>query len=119
DLVVSLCHTLRAGGANAHRQPSGKCLSVVLGDDYYHHVEEEIAGPGFDVVVDPAPDDILVATWLRVAHELAHSWTLGDEYGGGGLIDSDSADKLKNFSNVQPRKTLLTGGSLDADKIKW
>ena len=119
DLVVMLCHTLRAGGANAHRQPSGKCLSVVLGDDYYHHVEEEIAGPGFDVVVDSAPDDILVATWLRVAHELAHSWTLDDEYGGGGLIDSDSADKLKNFSNVQPRKTLLTGGSLDADKIKW
>ena len=62
---------------------------------------------------------MLVDTWLTVAHEFAHSWTLLDEYGGSGLIGDAEADKLAKFANVQPRKTLLNGADLDADKIKW
>jgi hypothetical protein len=84
-----------------------------------HELEESVAEEGFDLVADPIPRDVPVNLWITVAHELAHSWLLLDEYGGGGLIGDDRADALKDFANVQPRKALLTAGNLDADKIKW
>ena len=119
DLVVILCRTNRNAGSNAVRPPNGHYLALSLGADNVHHLEENIVGEGFDLVDDPIPPEISVDTWITVAHELAHSWTLLDEYGGGGLIGSDRADKLKNFANVQPRMTLLSAGNLDGDKIKW
>jgi hypothetical protein len=119
DLVVVLCRSNRNGGSNAERNPTGHLLALTLGKDYMHRVEESAIVPQFDIVDDPIPAETPVALWLTVAHELAHSWAIGDEYGGGGVIDSARADTLVNTANLQARKTLLTGGSLDADKIKW
>lgn len=119
DLVVFLCRSNRNAGTNVQREASGHYLAVSLGQNHYHHLQENIPGDGYDVVEDPIPADVPMDLWITVAHELAHSWTLKDEYGGGGVIGNNRADELKDFANVQPRKTLLTGANLDADKIKW
>ena len=119
DLVVVLCRSRRNGGSNAKRKPSGHLLALTIGDDPVHHLEESVAASGFDVVADPIPADVLTDTWLTVAHEFAHSWTLLDEYGGRGLIGNAEADKLVDCANIQPRKTLVNGAGLDGDKIKW
>jgi hypothetical protein len=119
DLVVLLCRSLRNAGANGGRSPGGKLLALSLGGDPAHDLQDNAVGEGFDLVEDPIPADVSIDTWVTVAHELAHSWLLKDEYGGKGLISDDRADVLKDFANAQPRKTLETGGSLDGDKIKW
>lgn len=119
DMVVILCRSLRSGGSNTTRDPSGHYMALNMADDVVHHLEEVIVGDGFDLVADQIATEVSADLWTTVAHELAHSWTLRDEYGGNGVIGDDRADKLKDFANVQPRKTLLTANSLDADKIKW
>ena len=66
----------------------------------------------------------------RAAHELAHSFTLADEYGGGGALPPSFDEEIETKANVQardpgpapagePRRGLLTAGKLDADLIKW
>jgi len=119
DLVVFLCRSTRNGGTNAPRRPSGKNLALTLGNSGVHRIEEDPATHQFSLVPDPIPADVAVDTWVTVAHELAHSWAVDDEYGGGGAMGDARADKLAAKSNLQPRKTLLTANSLDADKIKW
>jgi hypothetical protein len=55
------------------------------------------------------------------AHELGHSFLLGDEYGGGGSLPTDTVTLgvVAAYANVQARATLLTGTNLDPEKIKW
>ena len=119
DLIVFLCRSARTGGTNGARTPSGHILALTLGDDHIHRLEEDLTFHEFRIVPDPIPGEVSVDTWITVAHELAHSWTIDDEYGGSGPISDDRADKLAAKSNLQARKTLLTANSLDADKIKW
>jgi hypothetical protein len=119
DLVVILCRTNRNGGANTPRGAGGHYLAVSLDDDYVHHVVTNAAGNGFDVRPDPVPRTVPADTWTTVAHELAHSWGLKDEYGGGGAIDANTAATLVDFANAQPRSALLVGGNLEIRDLKW
>jgi hypothetical protein len=60
--------------------------------------------------------------WTTLAHECAHSFELRDEYGGqpaAVALDPRDIPVIDNSFNTQRRDTLLTGGNLDADKIKW
>lgn len=119
DLVVMLSHNPRNGGTNSGRSPSGHLLALSLDTLSDVTLVADPDGPGFLVVDDPVPDDVPVDTWVTVAHELAHSWLLLDEYGGTGPIDDASADELKDVANAQPLKTLRTANHLDGDLIKW
>jgi hypothetical protein len=121
DLVIILCRTNRNGGANTQRGAGGHYLAVSLDNDYYHHVVGNPGHNGFDVDPDPVPKTLPVDTWTAVAHELAHSWGLTDEYGGGGLIDVNSAADLVNAANAQPRSALLAGvgANLETIDLKW
>ena len=121
DLVVILCRSNRIGGSNAGRGAGGHYLAVTLDKDGFHHVVDNPDGNGFDVDPDVVPRTVPLETWITVAHELAHSWGLNDEYGGFGLIDLNSAAELGAYGNAQPRSELLAGvgANLETVDLKW
>jgi hypothetical protein len=119
DLVVVLCRTQRHSGANAGRG-DGHTLAVGLGGNTTHTITANPLGNGFDLVADPVPRRIHPETWINVAHELAHSWTLNDEYGGAGALTPDQVADIAKRTNTQPRSALLNGaGQLVTTNLKW
>jgi hypothetical protein len=122
DLVVILCRTNRIGGLNAARrsgQNIGHTLAVSLRDDEAHHIQANPGGNGFDLQPDPIPRAAHIDTWTTVAHELAHSWTLADEYGGNLPLDA-ALRKAVGKANVQPRSELLdSSNKLVSKDIRW
>jgi hypothetical protein len=84
-------------------------------------------GRGFDLVPDVTPKLDIFAV-VKFAHELAHSFPIGDEYGGyhTPISEADAAIEEATSLNLQARATLLTPDpatpavlNLDPDKIKW
>jgi hypothetical protein len=68
---------------------------------------------------DPVPAASELVLRLAMAHELGHSFTLGDEYGAGSLPASRVATADAR-GNVQSRVSVVDGaGVLDGTKIKW
>jgi hypothetical protein len=130
DLVVILCRTNRHGGLNATRSvpgtDRGRTLGVSLRDNTVHRAQANPGGDGFDLVPDAVPTEAHFRIWLTIAHELAHSWTLGDEYGGDtrAPTGSDIAEAAKD-ANIQARSTLvitIPGGGgelLSTATLKW
>src|SRR4051812_18387885 len=119
DLVVVLCRTQRHSGANAGRG-DGHTLAAGLGGNATHTLTANPGGNGFDLVPDPVPARIHPETWINVAHELAHSWTLDDEYGGSGALTPDQLTDIAKRTNTQPRSALLNGaGQLVTVNLKW
>jgi hypothetical protein len=119
-LVVIVCRSIRWGGLSATRKGrDSKTLALGLGVDTNHRLEKS-GDNGWDVRPDPIPKDIHINTWLTTAHELAHSWTLGDEY--GGISDVPTPAQIADANqqaNLQSRDTLLKRGTLVPDDIKW
>src|SRR4030095_8334562 len=64
DLVVFLCRSLRNGGSNSQRQPSGHYLALTLGNNPINLLQDNVLGEGFDLVDDPIPADVSVDTWI-------------------------------------------------------
>jgi hypothetical protein len=120
DRVMILTHTNRYGGGNSFRAGSGRLIASNLSDQNHHRIQDATAPQrGKDLVADPVPAGLELIAWVTAAHELAHSFTLSDEYGGGGPLPANRIAGLAAKANVQPRSTLLTGVNLDADKVKW
>jgi hypothetical protein len=120
--IVILLRTNLYGGANTHRADSGNIICAGLGTNHKCTIQAAAGGLGHDIVPDPIPAAVPMVLRLRAAHELGHSFTLGDEYGGGGPFpasDPSQVDRADGYANVQPRIQLLTANSLDADLIKW
>ena len=120
DLVVVLCSTQRHSGANAGRG-NGHTLAVGLGGNTTHTLTANSGGNGFDLVPDPIPRRIHPETWINVAHELAHSWTVDDEYGGSGALTPDQVTDIAKRTNTQPRSALLNGAgrASSTTNLKW
>jgi hypothetical protein len=126
DLVVMLCRSLRDGGLNQGRSPTrpGKLLGISLGDALTHQLEPDAAN-GWNVKFDPIPPRGIFRTWMTVAHELAHSWAIGDEYAEfAGAATPDKLADADQRANLQTRDTLLEpdghGGTvLSPANIKW
>ncbi|MET9735775.1 hypothetical protein ABZZ79_35670 [Streptomyces sp. NPDC006458] len=118
DRILMLVHTRRNGGGNRHRSPSGRTIGMTTDDEDHHRIEDATGGLGKNLLPDTIPTVHLDA-WTTAAHELGHSMALQDEYGGGGALPATRVASLASVPNVQPRSTLLTGGNLDADKVKW
>jgi IgA Peptidase M64 len=128
NLVTIVCRTNRHAAANSRRGTTGKYLCVGLNDATTHQLTTNPDDDGFDVRPDPVPATVSVTTWTAVAHELAHSFDLGDEYGnqsGGGptILPAAEAPKLAAKPNVQPRGELEDAdGKLIATSLtnpKW
>jgi hypothetical protein len=119
DLLVILARSSRNAGSNAFRR-TGRLQALTLMDLRTHRIEMNTAGNGWDVRPDPIPADVHPDTWTTVAHELAHSWTLRDEYGGNTVLNATRITELAGRSNAQPRAALLNGaGQLVTTNLKW
>ncbi|HKF00132.1 MAG TPA: hypothetical protein VKG45_14525 [Actinomycetes bacterium] len=120
DMVVILGRTDRLGGSNNWRtanEDDGHYVCMTLRDEDEHRLVA--AANGVDVDPQDVPGTVVAHTWTTVAHELAHSLTVTDEYGGLGPITDKEADALVTIANAQPRKELLVGGNLDTQPLKW
>ena len=120
-LIAILCRSVRNGGSNAVRG-TGRYIAMTLEEGLHHRVTLLASGNGYDLQ-DTAfnVERARLACWTTIAHEVAHSFHLEDEYGGiAGPIDPGSVPDIDASFNVQRRDpSLLTGGNLDADRIKW
>jgi hypothetical protein len=126
DLVVMVCRSLRRGGQNSGRSRTrpGKLLGVSLDTAMHHPLEADDAN-GWNVRLEPIPKRIHHFTWTTTAHELAHSWEIGDEYAAtAGAATPDRLADADHRANLQPRDGLLEpdghGGTvLSPARIKW
>jgi hypothetical protein len=118
DRILMLVHSRRNGGSNRPRIPSGRTIGMTTDDEDHHRIEDAAGGRGLNLLPDTVPT-VHLDLWTTAAHELGHSMTLEDEYGGGGALPAGRVAGLAAIANVQPRSTLLTGGNLDADRVKW
>ena len=119
--IVILCRSLRHGGANTPEAGNARSVAMALDATSRHRLRT--APPGVAVDAYPIPSQASPEAWTRMAHELAHSWDLGDEYAEDQKVTDPgkTADIIKS-GNVQHRASLLTGvgvGILDSENIKW
>jgi len=124
NLIVVLCRTNRHGGANSSRGSDaahqGKLLGLSLDAEDFHRLRASDTA-GFDLVPDDVGCGCGTHTWLTTAHELAHSWGVGDEY--AEFESPVPASVLANVlarANLQVRTELVDGGDQLIDtNIKW
>ncbi|HET6479915.1 MAG TPA: hypothetical protein VFG35_07755 [Actinoplanes sp.] len=119
DRIIVLCHSNRNGGVNRRRTRSGRTILMNLDLLADHQIVDTFAGIGKDLRADPVARTASTDIWTTAAHELSHSMLLQDEYGGGGLLPAGRLPDVALSANLQARSTLLTGGSLNADLVKW
>jgi hypothetical protein len=118
DRVLFLCRSNRTGGGNNYRSPTGRYIVMTL-DRIGKHSIQDNGVAGKDLIPDPIPVDAGLEVWTTAAHELGHSFTLIDEYGGKGMMPASSLAIVNARANVDARSNLLTASSLDPSKIKW
>jgi hypothetical protein len=119
EKIAVLTRSERTGGANSFRSGSGRYICMTLDRADQHEIEDNAGGFGKDLRPDPIPAAAHLEVWTTAAHELAHSFLLRDEYGGGGALPAARIPELTGSWNTDARANLLTGANLDADKIKW
>ncbi|HEY7618113.1 MAG TPA: hypothetical protein VH834_00010 [Solirubrobacteraceae bacterium] len=117
--VLILGRSNRTGGGNNFRQPTGRYVCMTLDRLDEHHIQDNALHFGKDLRADTVPAIAQIEIWTTAAHELGHSFTLEDEYGGRGLLPAARVNDVARGNNVHSRASLLTGANLDADKIKW
>ena len=117
--IVILCRMRHFGGANRSRVPSGHAICGGLGRESTYRMAPVAPGQQKVLVPDAVPAASELVLHLRMAHELGHSFTLGDEYGTGRL-PAAKVPIADARSNVQSRVSVVDGaGVLDETKIKW
>jgi hypothetical protein len=123
--IVILCRSDLLGGANVTRiETTGLpgrahiiCMTLGVAD----RVGITPAAPplpGQDIVPDAIPKKPTVDMRTTAAHELAHSYTLDDEYGGLGEATIADEQQVRDYANVQSRDELLSGPTF-LSRLKW
>ncbi|WP_203911540.1 M64 family metallopeptidase [Rhizocola hellebori] len=123
-MIVLLCRTNRNAGANVIRGTTGttaRYLCITLDDLSTVDYDERTDGNGCDLVPDPVPKDVGLGAWGTIAHELAHPFTLDDEYGGRvGVLSAKDLKDVKASNNVQERAALENASQQLVPKdVKW
>lgn len=119
SLIVIVCRMGRTGGTNTPRG-GGKYICISMDDGDFLNYVANPDGNGYDLVPDEVPFDASLGAWGTVAHEIAHSFLIDDEYGGRGELPASEVDDVKASNNTQERAALVNGqDELIADAIKW
>ncbi|MCC7206291.1 MAG: hypothetical protein IT323_03240 [Anaerolineae bacterium] len=124
-LICIVAKSNQRGGGNVGRPGAlgSVYFNTTIHDTPFCIVRANAGGNGFDIVPCAIPGNPANDTVATVAHESAHSFHLLDEYGETGDVShlnfAGPATRYDNEYNVQNRDQLLTGGQLDAAKIKW
>jgi hypothetical protein len=75
---------------------------------------------GFTLGALPLPADVSPDACRTLAHELGHSFGLGDEYADFRLPYPTQDDKLDDYANLQTEKSAKGGGAdFVGNEIKW
>ncbi|HEX7785577.1 MAG TPA: M64 family metallopeptidase, partial [Methylomirabilota bacterium] len=69
--------------------------------------------------VDPMPDAVDKGVWRTIAHELSHSFGLGDEYVDLPGVYSAPETATDPYANLTTLAGITVGGALTASAIKW
>jgi hypothetical protein len=108
--------------------PGGRATNAV---GFHMHLSTEAgnvdipvkpAAPGLNaLLLDLAsvPTSVSADRCRTVAHELGHSFGLGDEYVDFNLPFPRTEADLQNFSNLQTDADARVGGALNSAQIKW
>jgi hypothetical protein len=112
--VIVLCRSSRTAGLAARRKVSDTSTGITIGVSLaarpFHQVRLNDRANGFDLKPDDIPTDVFYAVWLTVAHELGHSFGLGDEYGGRTAAPTPlKIRQVRATPNVQDRASLSAG----------
>ena len=71
-----------------------------------------------DTVAAPIGRKLSLRVRARVAHEIGHSFGLGDEYAEGGLVFS-SPPAVNDHGNLHSNAQLMQGTQLRGERIRW
>lgn len=74
-----------------------------------HSFEVDLAGQ--------IPQEISYTREVRGAHELGHSFNLGDEYSEKGTMPA--TESVDRYSNLQSSADAKSSGDIDGEEIKW
>jgi IgA Peptidase M64 len=69
--------------------------------------------------VDPMPDTVDAAVWRTIAHELGHSFGLGDEYVDLPGVYTAPETSTDNSANLTTVGGITVGGVISSAAIKW
>lgn len=69
--------------------------------------------------VGPMPDEVDAGVWRTMAHELGHSFGLGDEYVDLPGVYSAPETSTDQFANLTTLAGIQVGGVISAAAIKW
>lgn len=69
--------------------------------------------------VDPMPDAVDKGVWRTIAHELGHSFGLGDEYVDLPGVYGAPEAATNIYANLTTLAGITVGGALTASAIKW
>lgn len=117
-LVVFLTRCMFFCGSNSRRGGGARYVGNSLDDQDLVPMSQN-ATNGWDFAVEPVPGKASVSMWASTAHEIAHSFQLADEYGGGGQISKEDAAKVAPKPNVQAASDLDAVPAMSTAKIKW
>jgi hypothetical protein len=138
-LVIFLVGGLRSIGARFSETffPAGNVntgIGVGLVDDHlplnflgdrfnlnfpFFRWEHPSGAPQFQIVPFNVPEQIPIAAFSIVAHELCHSFNLDDEYARVGKLNIPDRTRVNSIYNLQLHNDLLDGSQLSGEKIKW
>ena len=78
-----------------------------------------VGGMGFSLNYTEIPTDVSIDTCRAMAHELGHSFGLGDEYVDFERPFAGSQADLDDADNLQTEADTRTGAAIDGNRIRW
>ncbi len=111
--IIFLCRIMVNSGSNIYRPGihAARYIGIPLFDDKFVPIKASDTN-GWNLIIAPPPNPMPTDLWATAAHELAHSFTLGDEYGEGATIPDDEVPGIAAYPNLQARNDLLIDDTL-------
>ena len=107
-LRVFFCRTAANGAVNIPTSETARTVFMTLEQRDVHQVAANAAGDGYDLVVAALdPDKAQMTCWATLAHELAHSFRLADEYGDNAVARATNKDKCESAGGTWSGHTCL------------
>ena len=114
EFVVALCAGCKYAGGRSNG--SSPLIASGLRNETEVMLKQVTGSSEINIQPYPIPEHIVAETFARFAHECAHSFNIGDEYGKGEDIISTAEIRE---GNIQHRDSLISASLIDGNKIKW
>jgi hypothetical protein len=118
--VIVLCGGARFGGGRT--RPPIELITSALVDPKEVRLQAAAGTRGFDLLSHPLPAAPASHANSTVAHECAHAFGLGDEYGGALNLPASEVARVADYLNLQDLASAsrpVPGIGLDGARIAW